>query len=95
MSEHPNVKVIPMKDFAILPPGPGKCPICAHEHAPEFPHNKNSLYYQYKFYQEHERWPTWADATAHCTEEMKETFVNMYAERGVDIRSECYPNEKP
>jgi hypothetical protein len=50
----------------LLPPPPGVCPICAHDHDPTWPHNKDSVYYQYRFYGTHGRWPTWADAIAHC-----------------------------
>lgn len=50
----------------LLPPKEGTCPICAHPHEPEAPHNQQSLYYQYRFYGIRGRWPTWADAVAHC-----------------------------
>ena len=56
----------------LLPPKPGTCPICATEHTPDMPHNQQSLYYQYRFYGVRGRWPTWADAIAHCGDEMKE-----------------------
>jgi hypothetical protein len=49
----------------------GTCPMCATKHKPEMPHNQQSLAYQYKFYDENGRWPTWEDAMAHCTDEMK------------------------
>lgn len=61
-------KTIP---FHIAPPKKGLCAVCAINHPAEFPHNQQSLYYQYFFYADHERWPTWADAIAHCSEEMK------------------------
>lgn len=41
---------------------PGTCPECAVAHAPDQPHNRDSLCYQYKFYDAHGRWPTWEDA---------------------------------
>ena len=44
----------------------GTCPECAVKHDPEQPHNRDSLAYQYKFYDQHGRWPTWSDAMAHC-----------------------------
>jgi hypothetical protein len=50
----------------LLPPRPGTCPVCAVTHAPEAPHDCQSLYYQYRFYGLRGRWPTWADAVAHC-----------------------------
>ena len=52
----------------LLPPPPGVCPICAVDHDPTLPHNAQSLYYQYRFYGVRGRWPTWADAIAHCDE---------------------------
>jgi hypothetical protein len=57
--------------FAMLPAKPGTCPECAVKHEPEQPHNQQSLFYQYKFYNEHGRWPTWQDAMSHCSEEVK------------------------
>lgn len=48
----------------LLPPPPGTCPICAVKHDPTWPHNAQSLYYQYRFYGIRGRWPTWADAAA-------------------------------
>jgi hypothetical protein len=36
------------------------------KHAPELPHDQESLYYKYRFYGVRGRWPTWADAVAHC-----------------------------
>lgn len=53
----------------LLPPRPGTCPVCATEHEPGLPHNQQSLYYQMRFYGLHGRWPTWADALAHVTNE--------------------------
>jgi len=52
----------------LLPCKQGVCQECAVDHPPEAPHNQQSLYYQYKFYGEHGRWPTWSDAIAHCDE---------------------------
>jgi len=64
---------------------PGTCPVCAVEHEPEYPHNRDSLYYQYKFYDEHGRWPTWKDAMSHCTENMKEIWIQELTKRGIKI----------
>lgn len=50
----------------LLPPECGTCPICAVNHEPGAPHSAHSLYYQYRFYGVRGRWPTWADAMAHC-----------------------------
>lgn len=37
---------------------PDTCPECAVVHDPQQPHNRDSLYYQYKFYDAHGCWPT-------------------------------------
>lgn len=55
----------------LLPCRPGVCQACAVDHPVEHPHNKDSMYYQFRFYAAHGRWPTWEDAMAHCTEEVK------------------------
>ena len=55
----------------LLPPKPGTCPVCAVEHDPRLPHNNQSLYYQYRFYGIRGRFPTWADAAAHCDSETR------------------------
>ena len=59
-----------MERHGMMMPGktpPGTCPECAVAHDPEMPHNRDSLAYQYKFYDQHGRFPTWKDAMAHCT----------------------------
>ena len=66
----------------LLPPRPGVCPICATDHAPELPHNAAAMYYQYRFYGVRGRWPTWADAVAHCTAEMKAHWERELRARG-------------
>lgn len=64
----------------------GTCPECAVKHSPEQPHNRDSLAYQYKFYDEHGRWPTWADAMAHCPEPVKKYWKQELEKRGVDVK---------
>lgn len=82
-----NVKEFGLKDMTILPPSnPLACKECACVHDPQMPHNQQSLYYQYTFRQLHGRWPTWADAMAHCTNEMKQAWVAALAERGISIK---------
>ena len=70
----------------LLPAKPGTCPECATEHEPHLPHNHDSLYYQYHFYFQHERWPTWHDAMAHCDPQMKSFWIEALAKRGVIIQ---------
>ncbi len=57
--------------WSLLPTAPGTCPECAVKHEPKQPHNAESLHYQYYFYGQHGRWPTWDDALAHCSEQVK------------------------
>lgn len=70
--------------FYIMPPdtSDGKCPECAVLHAPEQPHNQQSLVYQYGFYARHNRWPTWSDAMTHCTEETRNEWKAELQKRG-------------
>jgi hypothetical protein len=83
-----NVKVVPFSAWTILPPMDG-CGECGHEHPPELPHNPHSLTYQYTFRLREaqagrpERWPTWSDAMAHCTESMRQDWIQALSERGV------------
>ena len=63
---------------------PGTCPECADAHTPDQPHNKQSLTYQYRFYNQHGRWPTWEDAMAHCSDAIKELWRDELHARGID-----------
>ena len=71
------------EQIKILPPMRGSCPICAAIHEAALPHNRNSLYYRMKFHQEHQRFPTWEDAMAHCTEEMQAAWREDLAAMGL------------
>lgn len=57
--------------MTMLPPQGDVCQACAVKHDHDQPHNQQSLYWQYHFYSMHDRWPTWTDAMAHCTPEVK------------------------
>jgi hypothetical protein len=57
--------------WQVLPPSPDKCQVCAVKHEPEQPHNAQSLYYQMTFSGMVGRSPTWADALAHCSDDVK------------------------
>ena len=81
-----NIKVIDLaKEGMSLPCAPDVCQECAVKHDPEMPHNQQSLYYQYKFYQKHGRWPTWEDALAHCSTEMQDAWKESLKKRGIMI----------
>jgi hypothetical protein len=64
----------------LMPPAKGKCQECAVDHDPALPHDQQSLYYQYSFFGKHGRWPTWEDAMAHCTDEVKKLWTEAMAE---------------
>ncbi len=64
---------------------PGQCAECATAHEPSMPHNQQSLFWQYSFMEKHGRWPTWNDALAHCTPEMRDKWVRCLADLGVIV----------
>jgi hypothetical protein len=74
-----------MDGWMLMPPAQHVCQECAVDHDPRDPHNQQSLFYQYHFYGKHGRWPTWADAIAHCEPEMQEAWRGALAEKGVDV----------
>lgn len=72
--------------MTLLPPAEHLCQECALEHNPRLPHNKQSLFYGSHFMMVHGRQPTWADALAHCTVEMRDAWTTILRdEHGVDI----------
>lgn len=70
----------------MLPAAPGKCQECAVDHPPEQPHNAQSMFYQYKFYNEHGRWPNWKDAMKHCKPAMRKQWTGHLEKMGVDVK---------
>jgi hypothetical protein len=74
------------KRFMLLPAKPGTCAECAVKHDPLYPHNQQSLYYQYHFYAEHNRFPTWADAMSHCTDDMKLFWTQELLKHGIEVK---------
>lgn len=62
---------IPGAAMVLLPPAPDVCQTCGTKHPPEFPHNQQSLYYQVAFHMANGCGPTWDDAMAHCSTDMK------------------------
>jgi hypothetical protein len=70
-------------DFKLMPPPKNVCQTCAVDHHPDQAHNAQSLYYQYAFYADHGRWPTWEDAVAHCPPEMKAMWEAHLRQLGV------------
>lgn len=72
--------------FKVLPPPPDACQVCATEHDPAQPHNKQSLYYQFIFNAENGRSATWKDAMDHCTDEVKAAWKKALKEQfNIDV----------
>jgi len=62
---------------------PGTCTECGIKHDHYLPHDRESLVYQYIFYDQHGRWPIWEDAMAHCTDKVKEYWREALVKRGI------------
>lgn len=73
------------EEIKIRAPRPGACKICATVHQPGQPHDRDSLYYQNWFRKRYKRLPTWADAMAHCSEDVKAEYMSTLAGRGITI----------
>jgi len=71
--------------WTLLKTAPGTCAECGVTHVPTQPHNQQSLAYQYDFYGKNGRWPTWADAMAHCDESVKAQWTAALKERGIAV----------
>lgn len=69
--------------WQLLPPAKDNCPVCAFAHAAEQPHNAATMYYQTRFQGLHGRWPTWADAIAHCDERIRVLWWAALQDRGL------------
>ncbi|MCF6126040.1 hypothetical protein EN904_12235 [Mesorhizobium sp. M7A.F.Ca.CA.001.07.2.1] len=69
----------------LMPPALDACHVCGHRpaHGSDEPHNAQSLYYQYAFYADNGRWPTWRDAIAHCSTPVREGWEAELRRRGV------------
>ena len=91
-----DVIEIDPKAWKLLPPPESHCRICAVKHEPEMPHNAQSLFYGMRFRMRYGRDGTWADAVAHCPEDVREAWVQELRRMeawteppaGVDVISE-------
>ena len=72
--------------FKMLDAAPGTCPDCAVKHDPTQPHNQQSIHYQYSFFADNNRWPTWADAMDHCSDEIKNQWIEALSEKGITVK---------
>ena len=90
---------VPFARWAVIPPPPGVCQQCAVDHAPTLPHNRDTLHYQYWFRNREaragrtERWPSWADAMAHCTPEVRDAWTFELALHGVIVPDHEEPRD--
>lgn len=73
------------QEMFLLPPAKHLCQECATQHEDNLPHNQQSMYYQTKFNMEHKRAPTWQDAMAHCTDEIKKAWTAALMDHGIVI----------
>ena len=80
MAEYPH-----LGPWRLLPNAPGACPECAYKHNIFYPHNQQSITYQYRFFGTHGRWPTWKDAMAHCSPAMQAMWKAELLKKGVDV----------
>ena len=71
--------------WMLLPAPKGTCQKCAVAHAEDQPHNQQSLFWQYWFFGQHERWPTWKDAMEHCSDETKRQWTEQLAKHGITV----------
>ncbi|MFK8825969.1 hypothetical protein [Citrobacter freundii] len=85
---HTGASKTELVNAQILPAKPGTCQECGTPHAPEQPHNAQSLLYQYAFYGREGRWPTWNDAMAHCEPFTREQWTRLLEERGIVVAIE-------
>jgi hypothetical protein len=75
-------------ELKMLPAKEGTCGECATEHLEHEPHNQQSMFYQYHFYNNHGRWPTWADAMEHCERGIKDHWIKELKKHGIEVVEE-------
>lgn len=80
-----TVTEVPMSAWRLVPPAPDACQICAARHAPEQPHNPESLYWATKRALAGEPRPTWRDALAHVDEPLRRSWIAALKGRGVVV----------
>jgi hypothetical protein len=66
---------MPPDHFVILAPSPGLCQVCADEHAPDEPHDPESVYWRVLRAREGLNKPTWEDALGHCPEDVRRRWT--------------------
>lgn len=71
-------------EIAPLAKGAGVCEVCGRKHKADQPHDRSSLYYQYRFFDENGRFASWADAMEHCSCVTKMLWRQHLEARGID-----------
>lgn len=69
----------------LMPAAKGTCEQCATKHDVLQPHNAQSMFYKYYFYNQHNRWPDWRDAMSHCSDLIKDHWRKELTRLGVNI----------
>ncbi len=69
----------------MMPAKEGTCPECAVPHEESQPHNAQSMFYQYYFYNQKGRWPTWNDALSHCPDDVQSRWKSQLRLKGIKI----------
>lgn len=82
-----------LKPWSLLPAAPGTCQECATKHEPYEPHNQQSLFYQYRFYDQNGRWPLWSDAMAHCSSLVRAAWKRELEKRGITVSASSKTTE--
>lgn len=81
-----TIREIPVSAWKLLPPAPGACQTCGHQHEPEQPHNPQSLYWQTKRRIAGEPAPTWAEALEHVDQAQREQWIQILKnEHGIEV----------
>lgn len=83
-----EVREVPLSSMQLLPPAPDVCQVCAVGHAPEEPHNPQSLFWQTARTMEGKPAAGWEEALAHCSQEMRESWINALGLKGVEVDRE-------
>ncbi|GIP08809.1 hypothetical protein J1TS5_09790 [Paenibacillus macerans] len=70
---------------ALISAAPILCQKCRKKHDPQHPHNQDSLYWKFTFFEKHGRWPTWTDAMEHCSDEVKSQWIKVLKQKGIEV----------
>lgn len=72
------------ESWVLLRAPEGTCEQCAVDHEPFMFHDQQSLHWQYWFYAQHGRWPTWRDAAAHCAPGIVDALIEVLDRNEID-----------